>query len=167
MILCRVCMPLRPLIYPDSVAIWRTWTTTWCPLCSTFTQLMQRFDSCCSIVKFYHWDNSNLLFIYVHVGMGSLLWISWQRVGSLWRSSLPFWPSLIWNASGMQASCRHRDSLSRVILGFVFCLYCTDILLFFSWDEERAVQFCLENSAMSEAAIRREVKRYCTWPGQE
>ncbi|ELT97592.1 hypothetical protein CAPTEDRAFT_225365 [Capitella teleta] len=37
---------------------------------------------------------------------------------------------------------------------------------YLGWSQEQAVQLCLENSAMSEVAIRREIKRYCTWPGQ-
>lgn len=34
------------------------------------------------------------------------------------------------------------------------------------WSEEQAVQYFLDNSAIPETAVRSEVRRYLTWPGQ-
>ena len=34
------------------------------------------------------------------------------------------------------------------------------------WNEERAVQYFIDNSAQAEGAIRSEIQRYITWPGQ-
>ncbi|AWF83089.1 DUF885 domain-containing protein [Microbulbifer sp. A4B17] len=34
------------------------------------------------------------------------------------------------------------------------------------WSEEQAVEYFLENSAIPETAVRSEVRRYLTWPGQ-
>ena len=34
------------------------------------------------------------------------------------------------------------------------------------WSEERAVTYFINNSAQAEGAIRSEIQRYITWPGQ-
>lgn len=34
------------------------------------------------------------------------------------------------------------------------------------WSEEQAVQYMLENSALSEGKVRSEIRRYIAWPGQ-